>query len=188
MLVARTAQALFVLTPAHVVGKSRSVSVWIPPDYRRYSGEVVATSTFREDLALLRIAPPPPGKGFLLRLAPDFAKGERRRSVDVMVTTLEGKPFVYSGPIIEDSVLWATSQPDENGSANYVRLMACVYGGAVQANSGAPVFQGDRLVGLHEVSPYHAEIDGIGVIGLGISIPQRIRAFLEKHGYAKLLR
>jgi hypothetical protein len=77
-------------------GWSETVSVRFPPTYERLRAEVVATSSFREDLALLRIAAPPPGADFRLAL---------------------------------------------------------VYGRALQANSGSPVFQGRALVGLHEISP-----------------------------------
>ena len=49
------------------------------------------------------------------------------------------------------------------------------------------MFEGGALVGLNEVSPFNAEIDGKKVTGLGISIPQRIRGFLVRHGYGDLI-
>ena len=90
----------------------------------------MASSSFKEDLSLIAIRPPPPGKNYKLRR---------------------------------------------------------VYGPAKQANSGSPVFQGDALVGLNEISPFDAEIDGKKVTGLGVSIPRRIRGFLVRHGYGRLI-
>ena len=58
-------------------------------------------------------------------------------------------------------------------------------------------FEGDRLIGLNEISPFQAELasqkngDGGGrvreVVGIGISVPKRIRRFLEAIHYEYLI-
>jgi hypothetical protein len=196
--IARDEKGLYVLANQHVVGDRTMVQVHLltgdPLRWRAFDARVLKGShPTKYDLALLLVERPEPGENFTLKLAPDLNPNDRREGIDLMVVTDADRPFVWSSPLIERSVLWAGS-PDEDGATTYAVSMACLFGGAISANSGSPAFEGQSLLGLHEVSPFEAYVtDPVKggpperVLGLGISTPARIRAFLSLVGYDHLI-
>ena len=68
----------------------------------------------------------------------------------------------------------------------------CMHGGNIKVSPGAPVFEGEALVGLVESSPGMAKrkrADGTEelLIGATIGLPHDILAFLRESKYADLL-
>lgn len=194
--IARAEDYLLILANAHVVGDSKSVTVYLPSsrtlEYQKFKADVIASAhPTKIDLALLIVHDPPPGPSYKLNLAPDFEDGEYRESVELLDITTPDSPLIYEGPIVEHTILWAGA-PDDFGSQSYDVSVGCLHGGILQANSGSPIFEGDRLVGIHHYSLFEAPVrrelpDGGSqtdtVRGLGVTTPARIRAFLEANNY-----
>jgi hypothetical protein len=137
------------------------------------------------------VEPPPAGEEFSLRLADSLEPTEQRSPVELMVLSEPDRPFVFSAHLVERTLDWG-GDSDDWGATVYEKQMACVYGGVREANSGTPAFEGDRLVGLVELHPLCAEIaneDGEPeeVVGIGVSVPSRIRRFLSAHHLLALL-
>lgn len=179
---ARDSGGLWILTCAHLVEGSDSVTVHVRDEHldrwHRCSAKVVLCAhRTKYDLALLLVEEPPPGEPFQLALADPLPDGQRRDGVDLLgVYNLE-RPLVHRAPIVGSDVFWG-SGPDEFGALSYLVQGACMFGGILGANSGSPIFDGERLFGLHHVSPYHARLGAETVVGIGISDPRRIRTFL----------
>lgn len=176
---------MLVLTCAHLVKGNQSISVYVvDPDtrhYRRLSARVSKrTHPHKEDLALLTVENSPAVRTPLhVGLADDFAEGEERK-VAIMSVSIGAKerPSSWEGRIFQYTMSVSSFMPDESDGATWKLPKGTLHGGIVEANSGSPVFQGERLVGLAESSP------GIGIKGSEIltgvqtSLPQTIRSFL----------
>ncbi len=197
----RTAERILILANAHVVGDADVVDIYLPNrttrSYDHFEAEVLATAhPTKIDLALLVVRNPPPGDHYELQLASPFDEGELREAAELLDITSPDRPASFSGPIVEQTVLWAGS-PDDFGSTTYDVSVACLHGGILQANSGSPVFEGNQLIGINHYSPVQSfvrRVDASGariedtVYGIGVTTPSRIRAFLEANHYGHLLK
>ncbi|MEZ6035952.1 MAG: serine protease [Planctomycetota bacterium] len=179
---ARDRSGLWILTCAHLVEGDAEVTVYVRDEredrwHRCPARVVLCAHRTKYDLALLLIEQPPPGEPFHLSLADPLPDGQRRDGADLLGAYNLERPLVHRAPLVGSDVFWG-SGPDEFGAMTYMVTGACMFGGILGANSGSPIFDGERLFGLHHVSPYHARLDGEVVMGIGISDPRRIRTFL----------
>ncbi|MCB9879057.1 MAG: trypsin-like peptidase domain-containing protein [Planctomycetes bacterium] len=179
---ARDRSGLWILTCAHLVEGEESVDVHVRDEHedrwhRCAARVVLCAHRTKYDLALLLIEQPPPGEPFRLSLADPLPDGQRRDGADLLGAYNLERPLVHRGPLVGSDVFWG-SGPDEFGAMSYMVTGACMFDGILGANSGSPIFDGERLFGLHHVSRYHARLDGEVVMGIGISDPRRIRTFL----------
>lgn len=194
VLLAQDEKALWILTNAHVVSRVAKVHV-VDPATRRWQETtawvVAAGDPEREDFALLRAEPLPFLPPFATRLAAPIENGTVR-NVDLLPVSVEDTPRAYPLPAVGRRTTFANPNPPH---APFERDMVCVHGGVQQANSGTPIFDGDRLVGLNELHPFDATFENVGddgrvakqrVVGIGASTPQAIEAFLRGHGHAAL--
>jgi hypothetical protein len=114
------------------------------------------------------------------------------RRVSLMNTAFgaEDRPFVLDLPLRGFRRNVSTAVPDERGDSTWTQTKGLLHGGIVEANSGSPVFAGEKLVGLVESSPGFARaLEGSDVIsGVVVSTPQEIEAFLRECGYDLLIR
>lgn len=185
---------LWILTNAHLVSRVAKVHV-VDPGTRRWretTAWVVASGhPFSEDFALLRAEPLPFLQPFVTRLASPLENGATR-DVDLMPVSVRDTPRAYALPAVGRRTTFSNPVP---ARPPIERDMMCVHGGVQQANSGTPIFEGDRLVGLNELHPFDATFektaaDGqVGkqrVVGIGASTPQAIEAFLRAHGHGAL--
>lgn len=100
--IARREDALFILANSHVVGRSETVTVYVPNEntrrYDRFEATVIASAHVdKVDLALLRVDDPPAGETYELRLARPLAAGEVRDPVHLVVLTAPERPILYTG-------------------------------------------------------------------------------------------
>lgn len=192
VLLAQDDKALWILTNAHVVSRVAKVHV-VDPATRRWQETtawvVEAGDPEREDFALLRAEPLPFLPPFATRLAAPIEDGAAR-NVDLLPVSVKDTPRAYALPAVGRRT--SVANPPH---APFERDMVCVHGGVQQANSGTPIFDGDRLVGLNERQPFDATLEKVGddgqvakrrVVGIGASTPQAIEAFLRGHGHAAL--
>ena len=184
VLLAQDRDALWILTNASLVSRVAKVHVVDPAsrDWRETTAWVVARSEENgTDLALLRAAPMP-FPPFVTRLANPITDGTSR-DVDLLPVSVSDTPRAYRLP--------AVGRMETSTATEAV----CVHGGVRQANSGTPVFDGDRLVGLAQPRTITAMLENVGddgtvakkkVVGIGASTPQSIEAFLRANGPAAL--
>lgn len=185
---------LWILTNAHLVSRVAKVHVVDPATrtWRETTAWVKALGDpVREDFALLRAEPLPFLQPFTTKLAAPVESGAER-TVDLMPISVTETPRVYALPAVGRRTGFANPVPPH---APIERDMLCVHGGVQQANSGTPVFDGERLVGLNELHPFDATLEKVGddgqvrrqrVVGIGTSTPQAIEAFLRGHGHGAL--
>lgn len=185
---------LWILTNAHLVSRVAKVHVVDPTtrEWRETTAWVAAAGDpVREDFALLRAEPLPFLQPFVTRLATPIENGATR-DVELLPVSVRETPRAYALPAVGRRAGFANPEPPHTPLE---RDMLCVHGGVQQANSGTPVFDGDRLVGLNELHPFDATIEQIGddgqvarrrVVGIGTSTPQAIEAFLRGHGHGAL--
>ncbi len=193
VLLLQDEQDLWILTNAHLVSRCATIHVvdHKTRQWREFTGWVVASDATHADLALLRADPLPDREPFVTRLAPPLADSERR-GVELLPVSTATTPRPLHLPAVGRRAVVTASEASVGGGE---RDMMCVFGGVKQANSGTPVFDGDRLMGLNELSPFAAQVanadgDGSGtprqVTGIGASTPQAIDTFLREHGHAGL--
>lgn len=184
VLLAQDRDDLWILTTASVVSRVAKVHVVDPTTrtWRDTTAWVVASSGGEgADLALLR-ADPLPFAPFVTKLASPVLDGTSR-DVDLLPVSISDTPRAYRLP--------AVGRVDGPTATEAI----CVHGGVRQANSGTPIFDGDRLVGIAEPRTLAATLENVGddgtvakkkVVGIGASTPQSIEAFLRSHGQATL--
>lgn len=194
VLLAQDEKNLWILTNAHLVERVAKVHV-VDPTTRRWV-ETTAWVAARgkpeaEDFALLRSDPLPFLPPFVTKLAAPIEDGSSR-TVDLLPVSVGDTPRAYPLPAVGRRAGFNNPVPPH---APFERDMVCIHGGVMQANSGTPVFDGDRLVGLNELHPFDATFEKTGddgqttrqrVVGIGASSPQAIEAFLRGHGHAQL--
>ena len=185
VLLLQDRDALWILTNASVVSRVAKVHVVDPStrSWRETTAWVAASGDpATADLALLRAEPLPFAGPFTTKLASPIGDGTTR-DVDLLPVSVSHTPRAYRLP--------AVGRVDRTTAAETV----CVHGGVRQANSGTPIFDGDRLVGLAEPRTLDATIENVGtdgtvarrkVVGIGASTPQGIEAFLRANGHAAL--
>lgn len=187
---------LWILANSHIVSRCATVHVVDRKtrEWREFTAWVAAAGDdASEDFALLRAAPLPDREPFVTHLATPLGDRELR-TVQLLPVSTATTPKALSLPAVGRRTPVAAS---EASAATRERDMMCVFGGVRQANSGTPVFDGDRLMGLNEVHPFGAKVatasaDGetVGtereVVGIGASTPQAIDAFLRRRGFAAL--
>lgn len=188
---------VYILTCSHVIQRNTSVSVWVINKDRRWlklKADVVAsTDPAKEDLALLKAALPM-GSNIAfgpLAFADAFSEGEERESELLAVAGIPSrKPVIFKAKVFQYTVnkkaqegaikvelSWGNNKAPEMPKG-------CFHGGINQANSGTPIFEDTKLVGLVESSPFlgvrtidqnSAEITS----GICTSLPQTLKAFME---------
>jgi len=194
VLLAQDTENLWILTNAHLVDRVAKVHV-VDPTTRRWHETTAWVAARgmpqREDFALLRSEPLPFLQPFVTKLAAPLENGAAR-TVDLLPVSVRDTPRAYALPAVGRRTTFSNPDPPH---APFEREMICVHGGVQQANSGTPVFDGDRLVGLNELHPFDATFDATGddgqtvrkrVVGIGTSSPQAIDAFLRSHGHSAL--
>jgi hypothetical protein len=189
----------YVLTSANVLkGFDDATVSLVDPVLRRYEefdADVVARS-HREKVALvlLRLRERPSfAKPFTTRLANPFKPGQERE-VDLMVITAD-RPVADRLSVFEHKMrVGAKANEDESDAdgAWWTVSRGCLHGGSIKVSPGAPVFEGEALVGLVESSPGMAKRkndDGTEelFIGATIGLPNDILAFLRASKDAHLL-
>ncbi len=188
----------YVLTCAHLVEEGRPVDLWaVDPEARRYvqfRGEVVGRShPHREDLALVRARLGGESLPAYSRFAlADPVDPNNQRRVSLMNTAFgaEDRPFVLDLPLLGFRRNVSTAVPDEQGGSAWTQTKGLLYGGITEANSGSPVFAGNKLLGLVESSPGFADAPGSAdvISGVVVSTPQEIETFLRECGHDLLIR
>ncbi len=176
-----------VLTCAHLVEEGETVTLSFQNAARAgwvaYDGRVVRRShPHKQDLALVRVDT----KAFhlaptTLAVADGFAPGaEGVVQVFNIAFGAEKEPFLLDLPAVGSVNSVTSNIPDASGATRWQIDQVVVHGGITQANSGSPVFDGDRLVGLVESAPAGARTPKGGmVLGVAVTAPSVVRAFLE---------
>jgi len=186
-------EGAYVLTCAHVLEGATKVDVFIVnPETRRYErfrAEVVLVSHIhKEDLALLRLDRNPPfAAPFKTRLASPLSRTEPRK-VQLMNVSFgaEQQPFVLTFPLLAVKATVSSYLPDDEGKTEWALDKGLLHGGIREANSGSPVFEGEGLVGLVEMSPFFGSSEANPhelISGISISLPETVSEFLLKGGY-----
>jgi hypothetical protein len=139
-----------------------------------------------------------------LRTAPQYVdamyaggKSALRPIHDALSFGAEARPWCIDAPMFANSTNVTTVRPDASGQTRWTIVKGLLHGGILEANSGSPVFDGERLVGLVESSPgvgayrpledaTHGGPDASTsapqlIQGVVTSVPQTIRAFLDAH-------
>ena len=194
VLLAQDHRDLWILTNAELVSRVARVHV-VDPATRRWTETtawVAASGDGRvSELALLRAEPLPFLPPFATQLASPVADGSSRE-IDLLPVSVSDVPRAYRLPAVgrrsAGTAVDATMPAVE-------RERLCVHGGLRQANSGTPIFDGDRLVGLTAPGALDAVLEDTGddgaamrrkVTGIAASTPQEIDAFLRTNGHGAL--
>ena len=185
VIVEHSRDRMLVLTCAHLVEDGESVDVFrVNSDTRRYEKRKARVMyrghPHKDDLALLTVHdPPPPRLPFVLALAGDFEEGEERAAAIMNVSCgADKRPFAWEGRIFQCTVDVSSVIPDRNGRTRWQLPTGILHGGVTQANSGSPVFEGERLVGLNESSPGIGNKGNTYYTGVQTSLPQTVRSFM----------
>lgn len=190
VILEHTTSRMLVLTCAHLVEEGQSVAVYfVDPEQRAYSkvsGRVIHRShPHKEDLALIEVTHcPAPSREIRTHIAPQFSEGEER-TVDIVNVAMgaQERPFAFQGPLFRHVGRVSTVIPDEKGQTEWTIAKGLMHGGILQANSGSPIFDHERLVGLTETSPGLAARDGELHQGIITSLPETLRRFLKRCGH-----
>ena len=178
-------ERVLVLTCAHLVEDGEEVAVYaVNPDNRCYEKHlahvVYRGHPHNDDLALLVIRErQKPSRSYVTELAEDFQEGEERPAAVMNVSRgAERSPFAWEGQVFQCTMDVSSVIPDRNGRTQWRVPGGVLHGGITEANSGSPVFEGDRLVGLCESSPGIGNKGNVYYTGVKTSLPQTVRCFL----------